>query len=84
VTVVSRGQPIKTVADSRAKTVGVLSLAAGTVPTLKAMLAKPHRSGLEFSSSRPAQTAAMVALKSGRVDAYSISIGAIAGLENMA
>ena len=33
----ARGQPDKSVADLKGKSVGVLSLAAGTVPTLKAM-----------------------------------------------
>ena len=84
VTVVPEDSPIKTVADFKGKTVGVLSLAAGTVPTLKAMA---REAGVDPASIQfvavGADAAAMVALKSGRVDAYSHFIGAIAGIENM-
>ncbi len=69
---------------SRARRVGVLSLAAGTVPTLKAMA---REAGIDPGSIQfvavGADAAAMVALKAGRVDAYSHFIGAIAGLENL-
>ena len=84
VTVVPEDSPIKTVADLKGKTVGVLSLAAGTVPTLKAMA---REAGIDPGSiqfvAAGADAAAMVALKSGRIDAYSHFVGAIAGLENM-
>jgi NitT/TauT family transport system substrate-binding protein len=84
VTIVPEDSPIKTVADFKGKTVGVLSLAAGTVPTLKAMA---RQAGIDPASIQfvgvGADAAAMVALKSGRVDAYSHFIGAIAGLENL-
>jgi NitT/TauT family transport system substrate-binding protein len=82
VTVVPEDSPIKTVADFKGKTVGVLSLAAGTVPTLRAMA---RQAGIDPKSIQfvavGADAPAMVALKSGRVDAYSHFIGAIAGLE---
>lgn len=84
VTVVPEDSPIKTVADFKGKSVGVLSLAAGTVPTLKAMA---RQAGIDPASIQfvavGADAAAAVALKSGRVDAYSHFIGAIANLENL-
>lgn len=84
VTIVPDDSPIKTVADFKGKTVGVLSLAAGTVPTLKAMA---RQAGIDPASIQfvavGADAAAMTALKAGRIDAYSHFIGAIAGLENM-
>lgn len=84
VTIVPEDSPIKTVADFKGKTVGVLSLAAGTVPTLKAMA---RQAGIDPASIQfvavGADAAAMAALKAGRIDAYSHFIGAIAGLENM-
>jgi NitT/TauT family transport system substrate-binding protein len=84
VTIVPEDSPIKSVADFRGKTVGVLSLAAGTVPTLKAMA---REAGIDPASiqfvSVGADAVAMAALKSARIDAYSHFIGAIAGLENM-
>jgi len=84
VTIVPEDSPIKSVADFKGKTVGVLSLAAGTVPTLKAMA---REAGIDPASIQfvavGADAAAMAALKAGRVDAYSHFIGAIAGLENL-
>ena len=84
VTVVPEDSAIKSVADLKGKSVGVLSLAAGTVPTLKAMA---REAGIDPASIQfvavGADAPAMVALKSGRIDAYSHFIGAIAGLENL-
>jgi NitT/TauT family transport system substrate-binding protein len=84
VTVVPQDSPIRSIADLKGKSVGVLSLAAGTVPTVKAMA---RQAGIDPASIQfvavGADAPAMVALKSGRVDAYSHFIGAIAGLENM-
>jgi NitT/TauT family transport system substrate-binding protein len=84
VTIVPEDSPIKSVADLKGKTVGVLSLAAGTVPTLKAMA---RQAGIDPGSIQfvavGADAAAMVTLKSGRIDAYSHFVGAIAGLENL-
>jgi NitT/TauT family transport system substrate-binding protein len=84
VTVVPEDSPIKSVADLKGKTVGVLSLAAGTVPTLKAMA---RQAGIDPASIQfvavGAAAPAVTALKAGRVDAYSHFIGAIAVLENM-
>jgi NitT/TauT family transport system substrate-binding protein len=84
VTVVPVDSPIKSVADLKGKTVGVLSLAAGTVPTVKAMA---RQAGIDPASVQfvavGADAAALVALKSGRVDALSFFIGSVAGLENL-
>jgi NitT/TauT family transport system substrate-binding protein len=84
VTVVPEDSPIKTVADFKGKSVGVLSLAAGTVPTVKAMA---RQAGIDPASVQfiavGADAAALVALKSGRVDALSFFIGSVAGLENL-
>jgi len=84
VTVVPEDSPIKTMADFKGKSVGVLSLAAGTVPTVKAMV---REAGVDPSTVQfiavGADAAAMVALKTGRVDALSYFIGSVAGLENM-
>jgi len=84
VTVVPEDSPIKTVADLKGKSVGVLSLAAGTVPTVKAMA---REAGIDPASVQfvavGADAAALVALKSARVDALSFFIGSVAGLENL-
>jgi NitT/TauT family transport system substrate-binding protein len=84
VTVVPEDSTIKSVADLKGKSVGVLSLASGAVPTMKAMA---RRAGIDpvsiqFVAVGP-EAPALVALKSGRVDAYSHFIGVIAGLENL-
>ncbi len=84
VTVVPVDSPIKSVVDLKGKTVGVLSLAAGTVPTVKAMA---RQAGIDPASVQfvavGADAAALVALKSGSVDALSFFIGSVAGLENL-
>jgi sulfonate transport system substrate-binding protein len=81
---VPKDSPIKTVADLKGKLVGVLSLAAGTVPTVKAMA---REAGIDPASVQfvavGADAAALVALKGARVDALSFFIGSVAGLENL-
>jgi NitT/TauT family transport system substrate-binding protein len=84
ITVVPEDSPVKAPADLKGKSVGVTSLASGAVPTLKAMA---REAGIDPSSIQfvavGAEAPAMVALKSGRIDAYSHFIGVIAGLENL-
>ncbi len=84
VTVVPEDSPIMTAADLKGKSVGVTSLASGAVPTMKAMarLAGIDPASIQFLAVGP-EAPAMVALKSGRIDAYSHFIGVIAGLENL-
>ncbi len=84
VTVVPEDSPIMKAADLKGKSVGVTSLASGAVPTLKAMarLAGIDPASIQFLAVG-AEAPAMVALKSGRIDAYSHFIGVIAGLENL-
>jgi NitT/TauT family transport system substrate-binding protein len=84
ITVVPEDSPILAAADLKGKLVGVTSLASGAVPTLKAMarLAGIDPGSIQFVAVG-AEAPAMVALKSGRIDAYSHFIGVIAGLENL-
>jgi NitT/TauT family transport system substrate-binding protein len=84
VTVVPEDSPIKTASDLKGKSVGVTSLASGAVPTMKAMA---RQAGIDPASIQfiavGAEAPAMVALKAGRIDAFSHFIGVIAGLENL-
>jgi NitT/TauT family transport system substrate-binding protein len=84
ITVVPEESPIKTAADLKGKTVGVTNLASGAVPTMKAMARQAgiDPASIQFIAVGP-EAPAMVAIKSGRIDAYSHFIGIIAGLENL-
>jgi NitT/TauT family transport system substrate-binding protein len=74
---------IKSVADLKGKSVGVLSLGSGAVPTVKAMA---RQAGLDATDVDilpvGGDAQALVSLKSGRVDALAFYVGSIAVMEN--
>ncbi|MDB5411446.1 MAG: nitrate/sulfonate/bicarbonate transporter periplasmic protein [Rhodospirillales bacterium] len=82
--VVLEDSPIKSVADLKGKSVGVLSLGSGSVAVTKSMV---RQAGLAPGDvdllAVGADSQALVALKGGRVDALNFYIGSIAVMENL-
>jgi NitT/TauT family transport system substrate-binding protein len=82
--VVPEASPIKAISDFKGKNIGVISLASGAVPFVKAML---RTGGVDPKSVDllPVGTGAqaLAALRSGRVDALSLFRGSHAALENL-
>jgi NitT/TauT family transport system substrate-binding protein len=82
--VVPEDGPIKSVADLKGKKIGVISLATGAIPVIKAML---HQAKLDPDSVEmlPVGTGAqaLAALKSDRVQALSLFRGSHAAIENL-
>ena len=83
VLVVPEDSAIKTLADFKGKSIGVLSLGSGSVSTTKAMLRKAgvDPAGVQILAVG-ADAQALAALRSGVVEGLSYFIGSIAGLEN--
>ena len=82
--VVPEASPITSVAELKGKNVGLISLATGAIPVVKAML---HQAGLDANSVEllPVGTGAqaLAALKSDRVQALSLFRGSHAAIENL-
>jgi NitT/TauT family transport system substrate-binding protein len=82
--VVPEDSPIKSVAELKGKKIGVISLATGAIPVVRAML---HQAKLDPDSVEmlPVGTGAqaLAALKSDRVQALSLFRGSHAAIENL-
>jgi NitT/TauT family transport system substrate-binding protein len=76
--------PVKSIADLKDKTIGVLSLSSGAVPTAKAQL---REAGVDPNSvtivPTGAESGALAGLKSKQVDAVNYHIGTIGVMENL-
>ena len=82
--VVPTTSPIKSISELKGKKIGVLSLASGAVPFVKAMLsaAKVDPNGVDLLPVG-AGAQALAALRTGQVDALSLFRGSHAALENL-
>jgi NitT/TauT family transport system substrate-binding protein len=82
--VVLEDSPIKSVAELKGKTIGVLSMGSGSVAVTKAMI---RQAGLAPGDVEllavGADAQALVALKGGHVDALNFYIGSVAVMENL-
>ncbi len=82
--VVPEDSPIKTVAELKGKKVGVISLASGAIPTIKAML---HQANVAADAVEllpvGAGAQALAALRSDRVQALALFRGSHVAIENL-
>jgi len=82
--VVPQNGPIKTLGELKGKRIGVMTLASGAVPFVKAML---HQAGVQENQYEmlPVGTGAqaLAALQADRVDALSLFRGQHAAIENL-
>lgn len=80
--VVPEDSPIQSVADLKGKSIGVLSLASGSVPYTKTMLRQAGLAATDVDFvAVGADATAAVAVKSKRVDALNMYIGFIGAME---